>query len=125
MDEIHIGMATKSEVEMFLKELHEKMRVGRIWFVSRQKNLDAIADLDIEHPNEERKRVIKDLVAEDYSEGPVPDDFGVAPLWVFGKDFKGREIYIKIQIIGLDTVCISFHEAEHHPMDYPLKGKGL
>ena len=44
------------------------------------------------------------------------------PMWVFGKDVKGREIYIKIALgrKNSSTVCISFHIAEH-PMIYPLK----
>ena len=43
-------------------------------------------------------------------------------MWVFGKDVKGQEVYIKITL-GLpnsSTICISFHIAEH-PMTYPLK----
>lgn len=118
-------MATKSEVEAFLKELHEKMQVGQVIFVFRQKNIDAIHELDLVHADDDRKSVIRSLAAEDYSEGPNPDDNGIAPLWVFGKEYKGKEIYIKIQIVRLNTICISFHEAEHHPMYYPLKVKQL
>ncbi len=43
-------------------------------------------------------------------------------MWVFGKDIKGREVYIKISL-GLEncqTICISFHLAEHN-MQYPFK----
>jgi hypothetical protein len=42
--------------------------------------------------------------------------------WVFGKDVKGREIYIKIMLGAKNsqTICISFHIAEH-PLKYPLK----
>jgi len=63
-------MATKVQVECFLKELHEKLKIGQIFFVHRQKNI---------------------------------------------------EIYIKIQLVGLNTICISFHESEYHPMVYPFK----
>ena len=43
-------------------------------------------------------------------------------MWVFGKDIRGREVYIKIMISGLSgqTICISFHIAES-PMKYPFK----
>ncbi len=116
-------MATKSEVETFLKELHEKMQVGRVIFVFRQKNIEAIHNLDLVHADEDRKSVIRSLEVEDYSEGPNPDDYGISPLWVFGKMYKGKEIYIKIQIVKLNTICVSFHEAEHQPMGYPLKIK--
>lgn len=46
-------------------------------------------------------------------------------LWVFGKDVKGQEVYIKI-CYGLpnrSTICISFHVAEF-PMNYPYKKGG-
>ena len=41
---------------------------------------------------------------------------------VFGKDVKNREVYIKIMMSELvpQTICISFHLAEH-PMKYPFK----
>ena len=41
---------------------------------------------------------------------------------VFGKDVKGREVYIKITLgyQNGQTICISFHIAEH-PMNYPFK----
>jgi hypothetical protein len=43
-------------------------------------------------------------------------------MWVFGKNVKGQEVYIKITL-GFPistTICISFHFAEY-PMRYPLK----
>ena len=36
-------------------------------------------------------------------------------MWVFGKDVKGQDVYIKISI-GINNasaICISFHIAEH------------
>ena len=46
-------------------------------------------------------------------------------MWVFGKDVKGSEVYIKITLgpPNYRAVCISFHVAEH-PMKYPLKDSG-
>lgn len=43
-------------------------------------------------------------------------------MWVFGKDYDGTELYIKISLgaPGSKTICISFHEAEH-PLSYPFK----
>ena len=45
-------------------------------------------------------------------------------MWVFGKDVKEREVYIKITLgyQNGQTICISFHLAEH-PMRYPFKLK--
>lgn len=43
-------------------------------------------------------------------------------MWVFGKDYKGTELYIKIAMGQPDskTICISFHEAEY-PIQYAYK----
>jgi hypothetical protein len=43
-------------------------------------------------------------------------------MWVFGKEVKQKEVYIKISmgIANNSAVCISFHVAEY-PMIYPLK----
>jgi hypothetical protein len=70
-----------------------------------------------------RKVIIENLKVEDYVEGPIIDTLNhLGEMWVFGKDIKGREVYIKIMISGLSgqTICISFHIAES-PMKYPFK----
>lgn len=45
-------------------------------------------------------------------------------MWVFGKDYDGTELYIKISlgVPGSNTICISFHESEHS-LHYPYKNK--
>ena len=56
-------------------------------------------------------------------QGPVVDELNrIGEMWVFGKDVKGREIYIKVMISShtSQTICISFHIAEH-PLVYPFK----
>ena len=73
-----------------------------------------------------RKVIIENLNAEDYIEGPVIDTLNrLGELWVFGKDVRDREIYIKIALgmQGGQTICISFHIAEH-PLKYPFKRGG-
>jgi len=70
-----------------------------------------------------QKKILADLAIEDYSEGPLPETFyGGSEMWVFGKDVKGHEIYIKITLgrPRNPTICFSFHFAEY-PMEYPLK----
>lgn len=48
-----------------------------------------------------RKVVIENLRVEDYVQGPVVDELNrLGEMWVFGKDVKGREIYIKVMISG-------------------------
>ena len=67
--------------------------------------------------------IVKNLQAEDYVEGPVIDILNKeGEMLVFGRDVKGREVYIKITL-GYEngqTICISFHIAEH-PLSYPFK----
>ena len=104
-------MATKEQVEAFLKRLKEKIR----------KNLQTLATLEINTTI--RKQVIMNIEPEDYVEGPIVDTLNkMGEMWVFGKDVKGHEVYIKITM-GLpnsSTICISFHIAEHK-MNYPFK----
>ena len=70
-----------------------------------------------------RKVIIENLKVEDYIEGPIIDELNkLGEMWVFGKDIKGREVYIKIMLGGnnCQTICISFHIAEH-PLSYKFK----
>ena len=115
-------VATKEQVEEFLKRLKEKIKVFDIIFRDdRGKNLQTLATLEIAPIY--RKKVVLDIEPEDYSEGPIVDTLNkMGEMWVFGKDVKGHEVYIKITL-GLpnsSTICISFHIAEH-PMNYPFK----
>ena len=115
-------MATKEQVEDFLKRLKEKIKVFDIIFRDdRGKNLQTLATLEITPTY--RKKVILNIEPEDYSEGPIVDTLNkMGEMWVFGKDVKGHEVYIKITM-GLpnsSTICISFHIAEHK-MNYPFK----
>ena len=71
----------------------------------------------------QRELIVKNLQVQDYVEGPVIDVLNKeGEMWVFGKDVKGHEVYIKITL-GYEngqTICISFHIAEY-PLKYPLK----
>ena len=115
-------MATKQQVEDFLKRLKEKITVFDIIFRDdRGKNLQTLATLEITPTY--RKQVILNIEAEDYSEGPIVDTLNkMGEMWVFGKDVKGHEVYIKITLgyPNSSTICISFHIAEH-PVNYPFK----
>ena len=116
------NMVTKEDVEQFLKRLKEKIKIFNIVFRDdRGKNMQTLAALEITPTY--RKQVILNIDAEDYSEGPIVDTLNrMGEMWVFGKDVKGHEVYIKMTL-GLpnsNTICISFHIAEH-PMNYPFK----
>ena len=119
-------MITIEEVQSFLNKFHAKIQVFDVIFRDdRGKNLETLAALEIT-PNY-RKDVIKTLKALDYSEGPIIDTLNnYGEMWVFGKEVKGREVYIKISIgqPNLSTICISFHLAEH-PIIYPFKEEAL
>lgn len=55
------------------------------------------------------------LDPEDYIDGPIEDTLHKkGEMWVFGKDIKGRDVYIKISmgISNSSAICISFHIAE-------------
>jgi hypothetical protein len=115
-------MATKEEIIRFLKQFQEKKKVWSILFRDdRGKNIDTLSVLEIS-PNK-RIEIIDSLKAEDYSEGPLIEKlYRGSDMWVFGRQFKNKEIYIKISI-GFESspvICISFHVAEF-PMNYPYK----
>jgi len=115
-------MASKQEVETYLKELKVKMEIFDILFHDdRGKNQQTLHDLEISPAR--RKEIIRSLKVEDYSQGPLEEKMhGILPMWVFGKTVRKKEVYIKVSM-GLEnnsTVCISFHIADH-PMNYPFK----
>ena len=114
-------MATKEQVEDFLKRLKEKIKVFDIIFRDdRGKNLQTLATLEITPIY--RKQVVLSIEPEDDVEGPIVDTLNkMGEMWVFGKNVKGQEVYIKITL-GLpnsSTICISFHIAEH-PLNHPF-----
>ena len=115
-------MATKEEVEAFLNQFNIKAQVFGIRFRDdRPKNREALLLLEISPM--QREVIVKNLQTQDYVEGPVIDVLNKErEMWVFGKDVKEREVYIKITL-GYEngqTICISFHIAEH-PLEYPFK----
>ncbi len=115
-------MASKHEVETYLEELKLKMDIFGILFLDdRGKNQQTLYDLEISPAN--RKEIISSLKFEDYSQGPLAEKMhGILPMWVFGKQVKNQEVYIKVSM-GIENkgaICISFHIAEH-PMNYPFK----
>ena len=113
---------TKEEVQRFLDQFHARMKVfGIIYRDDRGKNQKTLEELEIVPSY--RRVVIENLTVDDYVDGPIIDKLNkLGEMWVFGKDVKGREVYIKIMINDLcgQTICISFHLAES-PMKYAFK----
>ena len=119
-------IATLAEIQKFLNDFHQKVEVFDIIILNdREKNAKTQAALELT-PYSQRE-VIKSIVVEDYSEGPIKNLLNSwGALWVFGKDVKGQEVYIKISygMPNSHAICISFHIAEY-PMNYPYKKGGL
>ena len=114
-------MADKTTVKSFLQQLKQLIKVWGIIFSDRPKNsIQHLADLSI--TAKMREEIILTLEIEDYSVGPVEEtQRGGTEMWVFGKEIKGQQIYIKLTISKItdQAICISFHKAES-PMDFPL-----
>lgn len=112
-------MKTKQEVENFLREFIPKLKIFGIIFLDRDKNTEALKMLGITPMF--RKEIIKSISTNDYI-GTIIDNSSYGEMWVFGKDYNGEEIYIKITLgkPNTNTLCISFHIAEH-PLKYPFK----
>jgi hypothetical protein len=115
-------MTTVEDVEKFLKDFKFKLDFFQIVYRDdRGKNIQALLDLELS-PHQ-RTETIKDLKFTNYSEGPLEENLhGGSDMWVFGKEVKGNEIYIKISIENKDcpVICISFHISDYK-MKYPLK----
>lgn len=116
------SMVTIEEVRAFLDQFNAKVQVFGILFRDdRPKNLEALQILEITPI--QREFIVKNLAEQDYVEGPIIDILNKAgEMWVFGKDVKEQEVYIKIALgyQNGQTICISFHIADH-PMQYPFK----
>ena len=115
-------MTTIRAVEAFLADFHSKMKIWNVFYLDdRGKNTQTLADLELR--SADRTKILENLKASDYSEGPLVEQiYGGRDMWVFGKEVKKHEVYIKITLgsVGCNVLCISFHIAEH-PMNYPLK----
>ena len=119
-------MIAKVQVEEFLKKFKEKLKIWDIVYRDdRGKNTQTLADLELRPI--ERTKIIENLTYKDYCQGPLKDDlYSGTDLWVFGKEVKKNEIYIKITIgyISSSVICISFHISEHK-LTYPFKTEKL
>ena len=115
-------MATNQEVKIFLDEFHVKMKIWDVLYRDdRGKNTQALSDLELRPI--ERTEILEKLIPSDYCEGPIAEVlYGGSDMWVFGKNIKENDVYIKITMgsPGTSVICISFHIAEH-ALTYPLK----
>ncbi len=118
-------MTTKIQVQQFLVDFKIKFGVFGVIFENRDKNFQTLLDLDI--TPKEREGYLLKLNSNDFSEGPITHNNypNSPPLYVFGINVKGREVYIKINLGKPEksVMCISFHISKNK-MKYPFKEKG-
>ena len=117
-------MSNREEVDVFLSRFKIKSKTfGIIFRGDRKQNIQTLAELEITAL--QRQDEVMSLNISNYSSGPIQDTLNKGDdMWVFGKIIKGKEIYIKITLGGLNnqTFCISFHIAEHK-LNYPFSEK--
>lgn len=109
----------KEEVETFLHHFFPKLSIYGIIFLHREKNVEALKQLGI--TPEIREKMVRTIKVDDYVE-TISDMASFGDMWVFGKDYDGNDLYIKIAM-GQEnnkTICISFHIAEY-PLHYAFK----
>ncbi len=109
-------MISKEEVELFLSRFNQKVKVfGLLFRDDRGKNMQTLLELEI--TPKYREDIITHLSPDDYVDGPVEDTLHkMGEMWIFGKEVKGRDVYIKIStgMSNSGAICISFHIAERH-----------
>ena len=115
-------VTTENEVKKFIKNFKTKLKVFDIIFLDkRRKNTQALLDLEITPA--QRRKIIESIEVKDFVKGPVKEEiYGMSDMWVFGKQLKNKEVYIKISLgkPNQQVICISFHIAEY-PLKYPFK----
>lgn len=115
-------MATRTDVESYLRELRDKINFFDVAFRPRGKNLDSLVLLDITPT--ERLNYLQRLTADNYFSGPNADAYDPTcpDFYEFGIEIKGKEVYIKISLgrPNKRVDCMSFHIAERR-IAYPLK----
>lgn len=83
--------------------------------------------VDLDYDVDDVIKNLKELRIEDYSETLYDmDDANPPLLFVFGKDIRGRQIYIKVKIKNgrsRRVLCVSFHYAEYK-MKFPYLQAG-
>ena len=87
---------TTVEVERFLSVFMPKFEIWGIFFLNREKNIEALKELGI--TSSIREEVIRGLEVRDYIDTLSDSMNSFGDMWVFGKDYEGNELYIKIAL---------------------------
>ncbi|MHB8789968.1 MAG: toxin [Desulfobulbaceae bacterium] len=113
----------RERILTFLVEFKKVVTRGSgVMLVPRHDTMATLSHLGITKRNLEE--LLLTLSVADYSCGPETDRGAGGDLWVFGRQIRGYEVYIKLKVAdvsGTKTAkCISFHIAKY-PMAYPCK----
>lgn len=119
-----MSSTSRKDIERFLEEFKQKFKVYGVFFKNREKNEQALLDLEI--TPKQREEFLLNLEPDDYSAGPFADayDPDSPGNYEFGISVKKKEVYVKINMGKSEkrVMCISFHIAERK-MNYPFKVK--
>ena len=118
-------MGERHDVVEFLNLFKGCIMLDLFHVKDRETNLQGLLDLGMD--TTERKEVLLGLEPEDYVKGPEPDDTDSdKDVWFFGKEYYGKEIYIKMRVVQdrrnkklYRAMIWSFHPAKNK-LDYPL-----
>ena len=120
-------MCTEQEslARSFLLSVKFALQRGNWTFSTvRKKNMDTLTALGM--GLHDVKNEILALSVTDYCSGPMKDPEMGGDVWVFGGNIEGKEIYIKLKLIGdhrdRGVAVLSFHPAER-PLAYYFKHK--
>ena len=134
MIEIVLSIQSKKrEVIAFLKELKEILENDtfdidtNFTLIKKKKPNDEEHStpytlLDLDYDVWDVVKRLKELTVSEYSETRIDkDDQNPLLLFVFGKDIKGKLVYVKLKIKGEQNrrvLCVSFHYAREQ-MNFP------
>ena len=115
-------MATRDEVESFLRDFQQLAKAFDIIIIDREINEKALRDLGLTAIN--REEIILNLKSDNYYRGPTKDkDRPIFMVWEFGYELEDYcTIYIKLSTRKERShpICLSFHKAVLE-ITYPLR----
>ena len=113
----------RKEIQSFLVSFKQAVTQGSgVFLIPRHDNRVTMSHLGITKKNLEE--ILLALSVENYSSGLEEDRGRSGQIWVFGKEVRGYEIYIKLKVADVSgrkiAKCISFHIASYS-IEYPYK----
>lgn len=113
----------RKQIQAFLIGFKQAVTQGSgVDLIPRHNTTVTLSHLGITKRNLEE--ILLAISVENYSSGPKEDRDRAGSIWIFGKEIRGYEIYIKLKIAEVSgkkiAKCISFHIASH-TIEYPYK----